>query len=65
LLDFYKEFTRYCVKNQSEKKRNIYLVGLGIPMEQNYAHLQKAPFSDSLVLTKNATRKFGLWGRNT
>jgi len=40
-------------------------VGLGIPMEQNYAHLQKAPFSDSLVLTKNATRKFGLWGRNT
>jgi hypothetical protein len=46
LLDFYKESQGIVSKINVKKEGNIYLVGLGIPMEQNYAHVQKAPFSD-------------------
>jgi hypothetical protein len=33
-------------KIKVKKEGNIYLVGRWIPMEENYAHVQKAPFSE-------------------
>jgi hypothetical protein len=46
LVRFLQRIHKGLCQKSKWKKRNIYLMGLGIPMEQNYAHLQKAPFSE-------------------
>ncbi len=67
-------------KIKVKKEGNLYLVGVRILLEQSYDHVHKVPFSEkkssscfdikvwapkSSIFTKDATRKNGLWGKNT